>query len=81
MTLDVARILFCLLLFYVIAKVFQLYHGTDMMYEIRRRKPEPTLLPMEGIFNPPHHIGMEWEELTFDFAVSYKQRGNGLQDS
>ena len=32
------------LLFYGIATVFQLYHGSDMMSEIRRRKPEPTLL-------------------------------------
>ena len=31
----------CLL---AIATVFQLYHGGDMMYEMRRRKPEPTLL-------------------------------------
>ena len=35
------------------------------MYEIRRRKPEPTLLPNQGIFNLPHHIGMVWEELIF----------------
>ena len=35
----------CLLLFYAIATVVQLYHGTDMMYEIRRRKTECTLLP------------------------------------
>ena len=32
-----------LLLFYVIKTVFQLYHGSDTMSEIRRRKPEPTL--------------------------------------
>ena len=38
------------LLFYAIAAIFQLYHGNDMMYEMRRRKPEPTLLP--------HQIGM-----------------------
>ena len=31
----------CLLLFYAMAKVFQLYHVGDMMYEMR--KPEPTL--------------------------------------
>ena len=31
-------------LFYAIATVFQLYHGGDIMYEMRRRKPEPTLL-------------------------------------
>ena len=46
--------LVCLLLFYVIAMVFQLYHGGDM----RRRKLEPTLLLTEWIFNLPHHIGM-----------------------
>ena len=36
-----------------------LVHGSDMMYEMRRRgKPEPTLLSTQGIFNLPHHIGM-----------------------
>ena len=45
-------------LFYTIATVFQLYHGGDMMYEMRRRKSEPTLLPTQVIFNLPHHIGM-----------------------
>ena len=34
----------CLLLFYAIATVFQLYHDSDMMHEMRR-KPEPTCLP------------------------------------
>ena len=29
-----------------------------MMCEIRRRKPEPTLLLSQEIFNLPHHIGM-----------------------
>ena len=33
-----------LLLFFAIATLFQLYHGGDMMYEMRRRKSEPTLL-------------------------------------
>ena len=37
MTLD-----FCLLLFYTIATVLQLYHGGDMMYEMRRRE-SPSL--------------------------------------
>ena len=32
-----------------------------MMYEIRRKKTEPTLLPNKGIFNLPHHIGLIWE--------------------
>ena len=45
-------------LFYTIVTLFQLHHGDDMMYEMRRRKPEPTLLPIQGIFNLPHHIGM-----------------------
>ena len=30
------------LLFSAIATVFQLYYGSDMMNEMRRRKPEPT---------------------------------------
>ena len=49
---------FCLffVLFYAITAVFQLYHGGDMMYEMRRGKPEPMLLPTRGIFNLPHHI-------------------------
>ena len=71
----------CSLLFYAIAAVFQLYHGGDMIYKMRRRKPGPTLLPTQGIFNLPHHVGMVWEQLAFDDAVSYTQRGNGLQQS
>ena len=47
-----------LLLFYAMATVFQFYHCGDMMYEMRRRKSEPTLLPTQGIFNFPHHIGI-----------------------
>ena len=50
--------LVCLLLSYTIATVFQLYHGTDMMYEMRRRKLESILLLTHWIFNLPHHIGM-----------------------
>ena len=46
------------LLFYTIAAVFQLYHGDDMMYEMRRKKPELTLLQTQGIFKLTHHIGM-----------------------
>ena len=49
------------------------------MYEMRRRKAEPTLLATQGIFNLPHHVGTVWEELAFDDAVSYEKRGNGLQ--
>ena len=51
--------------------VFRLYLGSDMMYEMRRRKPEPTLLPTEVIFILPHHTGMVSEGLAFDDAVSY----------
>ena len=48
----------CLTLFYAVATVFQLYHGNDMIYEMRRgTKPEPTLLTMQGIFDLPHHYG------------------------
>ena len=45
-----------LLLFYIIATVFQLdlYLGGDLMYEMRRRKHEPTLVPTQGIFNFSH---------------------------
>ena len=43
---------------YAIATVFQLYNGSDMMYEMRRRKLEPTLLPTQEILNLPHHKGM-----------------------
>ena len=42
-----------------------------MMLKMRPRKPKSTLLPSQGILNLPHHIGMVWEELTFDDAVSY----------
>ena len=52
------------LLFYAIATIFQLYHGGNMMYEMRRRKPEPPLLPTQWIFNLPHHgmrgTGLWW---------------------
>ena len=40
---------------------------------------EALLLPTQGIFNLTHHIAMVWEELAFDDAVSYTQRGNVLQ--
>ena len=60
--------LFVLLLVYAIATVLQLYLGADMMYEMRR-KPKPTLLQTQGIFNLPHHIGMVSEELAFDDVV------------
>ena len=46
------------LLFYAIARVFQLYLGGDMMYEMRRKKPKLALLSTQVIFNLLHHIGM-----------------------
>ena len=49
-----------------------------MLYEIRWRKREPTPLMTQEIFNLPHHIGMVWEELAFDDAVSYTQRGEWI---
>ena len=64
-------------LFYAIATVFQLNPGGDMMYEIRRRKPEPTLFLTQRVFNLLHNIGMALEELAFD-DVGYTQWGNGL---
>ena len=42
----------CLLLFYAIATLFQLYPGGDIMYEMRRIKPT------QGIFNLPNHTGL-----------------------
>ena len=69
------------MLFYTIATVFQLYHADDVMYEMRRRNPESTLLLTQGIVNLPHHIDMVSEELAFDDAVSYTQWINGLQHS
>ena len=71
---------FVLLLFYTIVAIFQLYHGGDMVYEMRRRKTEPTLL-LTQVFYLPHHAGMVWEKLAFDDAISYTQLGNGLQQS
>ena len=50
--------MFVYLLFYATTTVFQLFHGGNMMYEMRR-KPEPSLLPTMGIFNFPHQIGMK----------------------
>ena len=49
---------FALLLFYTIATVFQLYLGSYMMYEMRRRKAKHIILPIQGIFNLPHYIGL-----------------------
>ena len=43
-------------LFLVVSYHTKLYYGSDMIYEMRRRKPYPTLLPTQGIFNLQHHI-------------------------
>ena len=59
------------LLYYAKVIVIQLYHGSDIMYEMRRGKSLPTLLPIHGNFNLPHYIGMAGEELAFDDAVIY----------
>ena len=54
-----ARDLFvCLLLFFATATVCQLYHAGDMMYEMRRSNPKPTLLLTQGICNLSHDISM-----------------------
>ena len=51
-----------------------------MMFEMRRRKPEPSLLllPIRGIFNLPQQIGILCEDLAFDDAESLTQMGNGI---
>ena len=67
---------FGLLLFYATSKVFQSHRGGDFMYEMSwNRKPEPTLLPNQGIFYLAHHIDIVWEQPAFDNAVSYTQPG------
>ena len=66
------QLLVCLL-FYAMATIFQLHHVGDMMYEMRRRKPKPILLPIQGIFNLLRYLGMVWEELAFADSVSYSQ--------
>ena len=53
------------------ATVFQLYLGSDMMYEMMSRKPEPSFLQTPEIFNLPDHIGQVWEKLAYDDALSY----------
>ena len=40
-----------------------------MIYEMRRIKPEATLIQTQGIFNLPCHIGMVWQELASDDDV------------
>ena len=48
--LKLLVVCFVCCLFYPIATVFQLYLGSDIMYEMRWRKPGPTLLLTEVIF-------------------------------
>ena len=50
--------LFCFVVVLRQPTLFQLFLGSDAMYEVRRRKHELTLLPTQGIFNLPHNIGM-----------------------
>ena len=44
-----------------------------MMDTVRRRKPERTFLQIQVIFNLLHHIDVVWEEMAFDYAISYTQ--------
>ena len=53
--------LVCLLLRNTIAAVFQSYHASDMMHEMRR-KPEPTPLPTQGILNLPYQEAWYYKE-------------------
>ena len=46
-------------------------------YGMRRRKPMPTLLPTQWIFNLSHHIGIVSRELAFDDTESYTWWGGG----
>ena len=48
----------CLLLYYAIATVFQLYHSVIWRMRWEGENPEPTLLQTQGIFKLQHHIGM-----------------------
>ena len=41
------------------------------MYDMRRRKPYPTLLPSQWILKLPCNIVTVWAKLAFDDAVSY----------
>ena len=71
---------FALFLFFAIATIFQLYLGSDMMYDMGRRKPKSTLLPTQRNFNLPHHIGIVREELAFDDTQSYTYQRSGTGD-
>ena len=68
--------LVCLL--YAKATVFQLYHGSDITYEMKRRKSTPTLLLTQGIVNLPEGKRMAWEELAFDVVEIQIYRGDGI---
>ena len=48
---------------------WQWYHVSDGEENVRS-----YTFTDSGIFNLPHHTGMVWEELAFDYAVSYTQR-------
>ena len=67
--------LFALFLLYHIPTVFPLYILVEIWcgpYVMMFRKPEPTLLLNQGIFNLPHHISMITWELNSDWhCTSY----------
>ena len=44
----VVTLVVVVMLFYAITTLFQLYHGSDMMYEMRRRTPEPEFYQLNG---------------------------------
>ena len=46
-----AKYLVCLLLFYTLSTVLPLYHGGDMLHEMKRGEPEPTLLLIQGVLS------------------------------
>ena len=81
----------CLLLFSVfIATLFQLYHGSDMMYEITRTMHELTLLPTQWICAAIHFptlYNLQRHQRPVPFipclygVISYTEWGNELQHS
>ena len=60
-------------LFYTIATVFPLHHGSGMMKRREGDIPSIHIYPTQRIFNLPQHIGIVWKELAFDDAVIYTQ--------
>ena len=72
----------CLLLFYAVATLFQLYHDSDIMYEMRQRKARVYTFTYSQDLSPPtpykHRV---CQELAFDDAVSYTQWRSKLQHS